>query len=83
MIADLSRIFGDLRRWLLAVVLASVAYAAHGTMQGEQALSPLIAWASIKQAVGLVAVVMVFFAIQRRYSGHYQVVDAPQAPDKT
>lgn len=81
--ADLSRIFGDLRRWLLAVALASVAYAAHGSMHGEQALSPALAWASIKQAVGLVAVVMVFFAIQRRYSGHYHVVNTPQAPDKT
>ena len=77
MISDLSRIFGDLRRWSLAVVLASVAYGIHAALVDDQAVSLALAWACIKRSVGLIAVLMVFFAIQRRHAGHYRLDATP------
>ncbi len=72
-LAELDKVFGSVRRWLIAFFLAWACIVAGEALIYDQSFSLALVWDALKRTVGIVSLLMVYFSIQRLMSGRYSV----------
>lgn len=72
---DLSSIFGNITRWVIAAVLGWLAYVVGSLVYLNQEMSVYLVWNSLTEVVRIVTMLMVLAAVQRLLKGEFKVSD--------